>query len=111
MRSLRQVTDNVPGRTWPAGLLRLIIHDLDYQTTSIDQTKCRSSVAELYPTWIHTIPHRMAHHEIGVIGGTGLLAASAMTTSVGLALVACAAPGPCSRPVPSSSADAGPRGV
>ena len=36
--------------------VRLIIHDLDCQATSIDRTKCRSSVAELYPTWIHSHP-------------------------------------------------------
>ena len=34
----------------------LIIHDLHYQATFIDQTTCRSRVADLYPTWIHSHP-------------------------------------------------------
>ena len=34
----------------------LIIHDLHYQATFINQTTCRSRVADLYPTWIHSHP-------------------------------------------------------
>ena len=33
----------------------LIIHDLHYQAACISQT-CRSPVADLYPTWIHSHP-------------------------------------------------------
>lgn len=36
----------------------LIIHDLHYQATFIDQPTCGSAVGEPYPTWIHSHPAR-----------------------------------------------------